>query len=462
MVDESKQFLEILKNNPDRVDVMRNYARERRWKLLYERHGTHFGLSYDETKRFGTYLLGSSPEEKPPKSQLEIERKNESLLEITAKGTRVQSLEQLLEASDTDLSEWIVKSHKVNTWEVASRNSDQEMEVTPVWQVKASLEPKRLLGVKPVSPHRIKSRKTPPPRNDNLLRALFVPDTQHGFRWKNKYKFLDPLHDRKAIDAVVQLAHKFQPDVIVLLGDFLDLAEWSTKFPTTPDLRQTTQPTIAELHWQLAQFREACPDARMVYTCGNHDHRAEKMVAERLEPAVDLRFARDPEDADPVLHISRLLALDHLQIDYEGPYDSDWYLWDRIRIHHGNVVRRGGGATVAARLKDASHSEVFGHIHRMELGQKLVRGPHGHKAITAMSPGCLCRVDGTVPGTTKNPDWQQGVGLAYIDISTDTEHLSVLPILAGRVIFEGQVLEGVDRAAEIAEATGYPQIVGEK
>ena len=353
----------IVRENPDRVRIMRNYARDTRWKLLHQRHTSKFGLSYEQTKEFGKYILGSSVEESHGKQQVEIEHDGGDLL-VSSKGQRIRTLDQLLVAAEVDQAKWVVRSFKVNTWEVASKGSSGGVEVTPVWQVKASLEPKHLMDARPVIPTKVIKRKPPKPRRKGILRALFIPDSQHGFRWTNDFKYLDPLHDRKAIDAAVQLAQAFQPDVIVMLGDMADLAPWSTRWPAQPDMRQTTQPTLAELHWQLKQFRLACPRAQMVYMAGNHEERMNKAVIQNLEEAALLRNVDDAPDKDPVISIRRFLALDALDIEYVGPYNSEWWLWDRIRINHGFTVKSGGGATVAARVKASGHSEVFGHIHR--------------------------------------------------------------------------------------------------
>ena len=165
-----------------------------------------------------------------------------------------------------------------------------------------------------------------------------------------------------------------------------------------------------------------------------------------------------------MLSIKNLLRLDDLHISYVGPYGTDWWLWDRVRITHGTKVRSGGGATAAAIAKTARWSEVYGHVHKVELMQKTFHGPLGRNVITAMSPGCLCRVDGTVPGVNLNPDWQQGVGIATLDEQTELVHMQVLPIHDGSLVWDGRVIEGQD-SSEIAERiafeTGWKQLIGE-
>ena len=405
-------FKKILENYPKTSQRIRNYCTNREWKKAHYRHGHKLGLSEEETRQFGVWMInqkdlkfvGEVGTEKVPDHKLLIENNADDTITVTAKGARIRTLGQLLDVAEVDTKKWKVSQYKVNTWEVASGNKDTGVNVIPVWQVKANLEPIVFSDLNAVQPLQILKRTPSEPRNDKLKKAVIIPDSQHGFMWRDRYKKLEPLHDRASMDAILQFTHQFQPDVIVLLGDMADFAQWSIKFPREPCLRQTTQPTINELYWQLAQFRSACPSARMVYTAGNHEERLNKYQVKHFDEGMGLRYANDTSE-DPIFHMKRLLALDSLDIEYVGPYNKDWWLWDRIRVHHGDIARNKGGATVTVRVADGDWSEVFGHIHRVELAQRRVKSPSGHKIITAMSPGCLCRVDGAVPGVTKNPDW---------------------------------------------------------
>ena len=84
-------------------------------------------------------------------------------------------------------------------------------------------------------------------------------------------------------------------------------------------------------------------------------------------------------------------------------------------------------------------------------------GRHTARTITAMSPGCLARLDGSVPGSKNPPDWQQGLGVAYLDAGGQV-HMHTIPIHDGRLFYNSQAIQGRDRAEEIAEDIGYPQI----
>ncbi len=457
--EKRKLFLEIISSNPERTAIMRRYARDRRIKLLHKRHTSKFGLSYLETKLFADFLKNNGAVEDVVAPQKLEKQEKEDNLQIFSRGPRIKTLEQLLKNAEVDLSKWGVDSWKANTWEVCAKNASGEIQVTPVWQIKASLVRQRLLEAQPVPAHEIIRKEPNKPRRDQVMRAMFIPDSQHGYKWNAPdFDYLEPLHDRVAFDAACEFAGAFQPDAIVLLGDMLDLAPFSS-FPTDPTTRQTTQPALAELHWQIKQLRKKCPRATIHYIGGNHEIRLKKQTMQKMEELTYLRDATSKKGSDSIISIPRLLRLDALDVEWLGDYDNDWWLWNRIRVYHGRMYRGGVGATTQARIKSATHSEVFGHIHKFELAQKTVFGPKGSRAISIMTPGCLCRIDGSVPGVSKIPDWQQGIGIAYVDLENDHDHLSLVPIHDGNLFFDGRRFLGQDRSEEIAQETGFKQLV---
>ena len=117
-----------------------------------------------------------------------------------------------------------------------------------LWQVKASLREHPAWVWSPVKPRQTFERVQVADPDVTLV----IPDSQNGYRWVDRHQRLEPLHDRRAWDIAVQVAALLKPARIVLLGDMVDYAEGSKRWPVTPDLRATTQPTIEELHWWLS------------------------------------------------------------------------------------------------------------------------------------------------------------------------------------------------------------------
>ena len=392
-----------------------------------------------------------------PSTRIEDHSPNPFERQISTKGLSIKTLDDLLRAACVDKKEWRVTSWKANAWETAHKVRDTMRKVT-LHQVKANLERRIEATYRPAEPGRKLVRIDRSSRKERLKHAVIVPDLQMGFRWANRYQYLDPMHDRKAMDAVLGLIREVDPHYVILLGDMLDLAPWSTRFPRKPEYNQTTQPVIDEMHWWLVEIRKSAPSARILYMCGNHEERIDKAIIEKLPEASGISPALEESAA---LSVRRLLRLDDLDIEYIGPYGQDWWLWDRVRITHGTKVRSGSGATAVAIAKTARWSEVYGHIHKVEMVQKTFHGPFGRNVVTALSPGCLCRVDGSVPGVTLSPDWQQGCGVATLDEDTEQVHMQVLPIYNGSLVWDGRVIEGTDPAEHIAFDTGWKQLIGD-
>jgi len=319
-----------------------------------------------------------------------------------------------------------------------------------MWQVKAWLERVPEWAALAVSPvEHIKKAPTGPSGPEGVV--LVIPDSQNGYR-RTEDGHLDPMHDRRAWDLSVQMAEHLRPDTIVLLGDMLDLAPWGS-YAKPREVRYTTQPSLVELHWWLGQLRLAAPGAHIIYIEGNHEFRIQRSILESLSEAEGVRPADDPGGYDAI-SVPRLLALDSLDIEYVGPYGEGFWLWDAVHFHHGTLARKGGGATVAAMLKEATHSTVVGHIHRLEMACKTIHGPTGQRVVTCMSPGTLCRTDGAVPAATPRVDWQQG--LAVLTKRGDRIYTNVMQIHDGTLAWSGQHFEARDRLEDLKSATGLP------
>lgn len=369
----------------------------------------------------------------------------------------VKSLNDLLSAAGVT-DDWVCTKHKVNTWQALGKDSEK----IQLHQVTAHLTRANDFWVSPITVENPIKRTARPAQSSQGL-ALLVPDTQHGYRAvedlsKPGLRDWQPLHDRAAIDCVLQVAEHLKDRIthVVFLGDHLDLAPWSTRWKTSPDLLMTTNAALRELYAGLLRpLRETLPSAEMVYVMGNHDARIEDFLAERAPEASTLMPA-DTVDNKPLLTIENLLALDSLDIQVIGPYGATYWLFDDIKIFHGNKAKNQGGATAAEYLKTATSSIIYGHIHRLELAQSRIDTPGGHKVITAASPGCLSRCElGVVPGRAGSPpDWQTGFGL--VEKVDDWHSVNLYPILDGRCVMDGQVFHGDGSVEKIREATGIP------
>ena len=394
------------------------------------------------------YVKAKSDIRPEPKGKVEDETRG-NVRKLDSRLPQIQTLEELIEWCRVDLDVWDITKHIVNYWGNAEN---------PNTQVKAWLAKKNPEPINPViSPVSVKIRMPKLPkakRPPNLKRAVFIQDAQIGFTKSLRTGDLRPLHDRAAMDVALQITQDIKPDVVVAGGDWLDLADWSDKYARTPNMYWTTQPAVLEAAWWLGQFR-AHTD-KMYKIEGNHEERMPRQIIEHLKEAFGLRSV-DNMTLPPLMSIPRLLALHELDIEWVGDYpDGEVWLSKYLRAEHGSVSRAKSGATVSHLLVDAQVTTVIGHVHRIELAYKTVWDADGARDVAVFCPGCLCRVDGVVPGVKARQNWKQGLGV--VDY-TDNEVVGIypIPINQGVAYFEGKKYEARDRLEELREATKDPK-----
>jgi hypothetical protein len=393
---------------------------------------------------------------------------------VNSKDERIVTVKQLLAFAKVDMSIWEIQKQIVNKYEMGRKaktaNLDYsdgqvtgyirdtgQIHVEPLIQVKVWLIRKSPIAISPaISPVKIQPTPTPTPKRkspQDLKRALILPDTHFGFTRDMATESLEPFHDRKAMDIALQYAEDAQPDIIVFLGDTLDLPDWTDKFLRSPEFYWCTQPAIIEAAWWLGEFRITCPDAKIFVLEGNHDQRMENSLIKHLISAYQLKAA-DRLELPPALSIPSLLALDNLSIKYIDDYPNGRiWLNDRLACAHGSVARQAPGATVGAVARNADVSEIHGHIHRREWATRTLFGRHHSTVVDVFSPGCLCRTDGLVPAKNANNNWQKGFAIVHY---TDLEY-GIMPVAIenDQAIVYDKVYYGQDQIRQIEQDTNW-------
>ena len=311
------------------------------------------------------------------------------------------------------------------------------MTPAPEWEPVTKAKP---VVIKP--PREAKTPKT------NHRVNVILPDPQIGYR--NLNGIWDPFHDEAAISVALKimdyLYHNDRVDAVINLGDFLDLPSQG-RFDQEAGFAGTTQSAIDRGHLFLQQQRAAAGEqAKIVLIEGNHDRRMEKFILSNSAAAWGLKRAN--MDMLPVMSIPYLLRLDEIDVEYIDAYPAGAYWINRnLRAIHGHKVR-SGGSTAAAYTNDTPHiSTVFGHIHRQEVQSKTVYDRDGSIRSRAISPGCLCRVDGAVPSVNGSThvdgtpakfweNWQQGI--AVITTEGDEFSTELVQIDNGVAWFRGK------------------------
>lgn len=277
-------------------------------------------------------------------------------------------------------------------------------------------------------------------------RAVILPDIQAGY-FRLHDETLEAIHDERAIETALAVLRDADPDLVVLHGDNLDLAEMG-KYMVTPAYARTTQAAIDYMTLLCARLRHLAPHARIVWIAGNHEERLPKYIINNAVASFGLRRGGEPESW-PVLSVPHLCRLDESGVEYLPGYPTgSFWINNRIRVIHGDKVA-SGGSTAHKYLATEKTSVLYGHIHRREWAERTRDDHDGPKTILAASAGCLARVDGAVPSTKggtdldgrplqRTEDWQQGMAVVDYQDGEGDFHLELIPIRDGSARWHGK------------------------
>ena len=353
---------------------------------------------------------------------------------------KAPTLQTLLEKFNVSEEEWKVTNFKVNQWDVSAK---EEVDGKIVWnthtnyQARASLVRKIPVkcdfpSVQGATVGDVKLNVKTPKRN--LKVDIVLPDAQVGFKRDIHSGELAPLHDLKAIAIATEIIKEIKPDRIIMLGDMLDLPDWSTHFVRSPEFYFTTQPSLDWLASWIKELRPYCKE--MVYIEGNHEKRMIDSIVQNTIQAYGIKPANEP-DVPPIVSVPYMLGLHKIGVEYIGNYPhGEFYINDNLVCIHGNKVGPKSGQSIMKMLDSPRISVIQGHVHRLEMGHKTVWSHGQPKIYQAVSLGTLARIDGIVPGAGTRYNWQQGFGIVEYD--SDRFQIDSVGIYDGKAIFKGK------------------------
>lgn len=337
-----------------------------------------------------------------------VEEKNDELT-IDSTSKRIKTLEELLSACKVKLDDWEVSSYSCNAWEVIVKY-DTTSEVETMYQVKAHLSKKHItfnpcvITIKPVKISKNSSK---------FSKVLVLSDFHIGYSDTTEF------HDEVTINSMLAFIQSNPLDEIVLAGDIMDFTEFSDKFTRYPEYYFLTQKAIEYTARLLGRLRSVS-NAKIVWIEGNHEHRLRKYLADRSNQLYGLKQAGSSEK---LLSLQHLLDLDNLSIKYLDNYPNNQYRIGSTIIEHGHYGNLDRLKTIA------TNNRIVGHLHNTESRKKTLED----KTIGIYCSGCLCKVDGSVPGHKTSQQWQQGFALLTYD---DTfSHIENVEIKNSRVFY---------------------------
>jgi len=264
-------------------------------------------------------------------------------------------------------------------------------------------------------------------KSQPLEKFIAIWDTHVGFERRNGH--LVPLHDKKAIGAMVAFAKDFKPNTIVLGGDILDcgaISHWNSKKPgATEGMRLSKDAQIARdlIVQPLISAMDTAKPMKKVFIAGNH----ESWVTDLLEKDPGLEGLIDP---------ATLLGLDRTWNVL--PQGEIYRLSKHLVLAHGDQIR-GGENVAKAAVTHFQTSIRFGHHHTYQaftatspIYQELPR--------TGIAVPCLCTKNQKYGEGAPNK-WAQGFLYGYIH-PNGTFHDNVAIIVGGKTVINGRVFGG--------------------
>lgn len=229
-----------------------------------------------------------------------------------------------------------------------------------------------------------------------------------------------PYHDPPTVKAVLDYITKTKPDMVVVIGDFLDFPSLTTKF-----LRARTDPQkLLDEIWEAASLLDIMrlSTKRLVFIEGNHEARLHNYITEKAPDLEALAGAGGPLDLKSLLGVKPM--------EYVGPYGSAF-------IHKGFVFKHGDIASHYSAFRELQmegSSGMSGHTHRFQTAMHTDRsGAHAWYSI-----GCLCKIKGegmpppVEAGLNRMRNWQQG--FAEIHFSDGIFNVYPIVITNGRFV----------------------------
>lgn len=227
-----------------------------------------------------------------------------------------------------------------------------------------------------------------------------------------------PFEDPKVIQLMIDWCASEQPEIIVFheIHDFYELS----KFDKDPERNVDLQDEIDRVNCYMAQFRKACPKARMILLESNHLNRLKKFLW-REAPALNcLR----------ILKLEKLLELDKFNIELKRVFE-----FKGVLFKHGDLVRKFSAYTAKGEFEKENVSGASGHTHRLGLYFHTVRGG----AHVWMECGCGCFL--TPEYISGIPNWQNGFGLFEFELKGKHFYPTVIPIINHQIFWGNKTFD---------------------
>jgi hypothetical protein len=370
--------------------------------------------------RAATERAATGGEDMPAFGVVFEEGEHEAVAEST--GTRVRTLDALLEQANVDPGVWAVQDHTVKSWEVGIKvgaGEDARVVTETLWGVRASLK-RRLETYLPQPVVLRVTRPRLPKSAPGLFTSLHYSDIHF------------PHHDPRALNILYQIAEFVRPGFVCDHGDTLDCQEIS-KYPKDPLHRVSLKDEILMGAMHHGIMHELTPDADHVWLEGNHEQRLTRLIWGLAEQRAAGEILTLPA-VQASLTWGSLMGLDSLGWE-TVPYPGHYMLHDKLILKHGSQVRPHSGATARAEHEKYGKSGMSGHTHRRGVFES-----RDHNGVHMwVELGMLGRVRDDY---VDFPDWHQGLVCATWSDDRQVYGVEHIRIHDGETYFRGRHFRG--------------------
>lgn len=238
-----------------------------------------------------------------------------------------------------------------------------------------------------------------------LTKRLFIPDT-HA-----------PEHDPKAFNLMLKVARDFNPDEVIVLGDFFDCYSVSqySKDPTK-NFEMLEEELIVGRRL-LTDIENNCPNARLVFLEGNHEHRITRYIhtyAAKLGGSITTR---------QVLKVPK--QWEYLPYGMKGHKRCG-----KLLVTHGSLCTRYSAAAMASKY---GCSVLYGHTHCVQTF--TTRNARGER-IQGINIGWLGAHSAHEDYVTNVPNSSQAFAVGHFKPNGDY-FIQVIEIEAHQLVWRG-------------------------
>lgn len=312
---------------------------------------------------------------------------------------------------DRELLEAVVGNHDGPTG--AARAHSAKQSTLSVWWGRHGFAPGRPGGKRKALPAILQDEVPWGHGEAKLVRPATREDTELVVSGSD---FHFPYHDPEAVRSFLNLITVLQPHRVVLNGDICDFFQLS-RFNRDGIREDQLQEELDQGNAFRAAVREACPDATIDETEGNHDRRIRDWLGANAPALKGLRV------------LGPAVLFEHAQHDIRSHPGCGFRLRQTFLVRHGSVVRKGAGASAKGELDNAGISGWSGHTHRLATFRKV-----GYTTLQWTEQGGFFRLDPDYIAGGK-PDWTRGCVVGEFSTKTDAFVSYEVPYVDGALRF---------------------------